>query len=44
MGLYPRQSGVDQDNLPDGYVRDSDGVARPWWHSKVALPSSPLPS
>lgn len=40
MVLYPRQSDVDPDNLPDGWVRDQDGVARPWWHSRVR--SNPL--
>lgn len=40
MDLHPRQSDIDPDNLPDGYVMDSDGVARPWWHSKVILPIS----
>lgn len=48
MDLYPRQSDVDPDNLPDGYVMDDDGVARPWSHSKVHHPtpraSPPSPS
>lgn len=38
MVLYPRQSDDDPDNLPDGWVRDHDGVARPWWHSRVRPP------
>jgi len=26
---------VDPDNLPDGWVIDDDGVARPWWYSRT---------
>ncbi|PKS09950.1 hypothetical protein jhhlp_004573 [Lomentospora prolificans] len=32
--LNRRQEAVDPDNLPDGWVIDDDGVARPWWYSR----------